>query len=98
MKGGAIATLSNVQHILDPDRRDLLKDEPLFRVVFTLWGYENLDNLNRVLDDRGIHYSFNKIDYDAGEFTYSVKIREIKHFQLIKDILKEKNLDWRVEE
>lgn len=94
-EGGAIATLSRVEKILDPDGHDLLNGINL-SVIFTIWGYGNLEVMNRVLDDRGLQYSFQKVNYDAGEFTYQVSITNKEQLIFIKERLKKIDIDWTI--
>ena len=94
-EGGAIATLSRVEKILDSNGHDLLNGINL-SIIFTIWGYENLDKINRILDDRGLTYSFQNINYDAGEFTYEVQITNKEQLIFIKDELKKSNTDWTI--
>ena len=92
-EGGAIATLSNVNKILDNSGHDVLNGLHL-SVIFTIWGYDNLEAMNHILDDRGLTYSFQNINYDAGEFTYEVQITNKEQLIFIKDELKKINTDW----
>ena len=94
-EGGAIATLSRVERIVDSNGHDLMSGINL-SVIFTIWGYDNLEAMNRILDDRGLVYSFQNINYDAGEFTYEVQITNKEQLIFIKDELKKINTDWTI--
>ena len=94
-EGGAVATLSRVVYIYDSNGHDILNGIN-FSIIFTIWGYDNLEAMNHILDDRGLVYSFQNINYDAGEFTYEVQITNKDQLIFIKEELKKTNTDWTI--